>query len=99
MSSPAASKQAPIRPVPAEIDQAKLAGAKSAPCKSGPSKSGPSMSQLVRGLWAKPAPLPADAVIIHDPDARRPHDLDDPFFDRRVQSRIAEAIAQARRKK
>jgi hypothetical protein len=57
------------------------------------------MSQLVRGLWAKPAPLPADAVIIHDPDARRPHDLDDPFFDRRVQSRIAEAIAQARRKK
>jgi hypothetical protein len=57
------------------------------------------MSQLVRGLWAKPAPLPADAVIVHDPDAKRPHDLDDPFFDRRVQSRAAEVIAKARGKK
>ncbi len=84
MSSPAACKQARIPPVKADIVQAKPV---------------PSMSQLVRGLWAKSAPLPADAVIVHDPAARRPHDLDDPFFDRRVQSRVAEVIAQARRQK
>lgn len=89
MSSPAASKQAPIRPDRADIVQAKTI----------PLNPVRSMSQLVRGLWTKPAPLPADAVIVHDPDARRPHDLDDPFFDRRVQSRVAEVIAKARGKK
>ena len=83
MSSPAASK-APSRPVSAEIAQA---------------RSIPSMSQLVRGLWGKPASLRADAVVVYDPEAGRPHDLDDPFFDRQVQSRIAETIARARRQK
>ena len=87
MSSPAASKQVPMSPV-----QADIVGDKSL-------RPAPSMSQLVRGLWGKPAPLPADAVLVHDPNAGRPHDLDDPFFDRGVQSRIAETIAQARRKK
>lgn len=84
MSSPAASKQVQIPPAKADIAQAKPVA---------------SMSQLMRGLWAKPAPLAANAVVVHDPDAGRPHDLDDPFFDRRVQSRIAEAIAQASRQK
>ena len=32
-------------------------------------------------------------VVIHDPSARKAHDLDDPFFDDNVQSRMAEFIA------
>jgi hypothetical protein len=31
-------------------------------------------------------------VIVHDPGAERPHDLDDPFFDPKVQSRMAGVI-------
>ena len=37
-------------------------------------------------------------VIIHDPDAERPHDLDDPFFDPKVQSRMAGVIADSAKK-
>ncbi|MBI1203184.1 MAG: hypothetical protein GC182_11800 [Rhodopseudomonas sp.] len=33
------------------------------------------------------------AVIVHDPAADAPHDLDDPFFDRSVQARMADVIA------
>ena len=32
-------------------------------------------------------------VIVHDPGAARPHDLDDPFLDPAVQSRIGDVIA------
>jgi hypothetical protein len=32
-------------------------------------------------------------VIVHDPAAQHPHDLDDPFFDSGVQSRVARVIA------
>ena len=35
------------------------------------------------------------AVIVHDPAAWRPHDLDDPFFERKVQEGIGRAIAEA----
>ena len=42
---------------------------------------------------------PASGVIIHDPASQRPHDLDDPFFDQKVQTRIAEAITNAAQKK
>jgi hypothetical protein len=35
------------------------------------------------------------AVIVHDPAASRPHDLDDPFFERKVQEGIGRAIAEA----
>lgn len=35
------------------------------------------------------------AVVLHDPAAQRPHDLDDPFFDPKVQVRIADVIASA----
>jgi hypothetical protein len=35
----------------------------------------------------------APEVVIHDPSARKAHDLDDPFFDDNVQSRMAEFIA------
>jgi hypothetical protein len=38
-------------------------------------------------------------VIIHDPDSSKAHDLDDPFFDRKVQERVGAAIADAARKK
>ena len=38
-------------------------------------------------------------VIIHDPAAQRPHDLDDPFHDFKVQSRIADVIAKNAGKK
>jgi len=37
-------------------------------------------------------------VIVYDPDAERPHDLDDPFFDPKVQSRIASVIANNAKK-
>jgi hypothetical protein len=35
----------------------------------------------------------AAEVIVHDPAAQDPHDLDDPFFDPKVQSRMADVIA------
>jgi hypothetical protein len=87
MSGPATPK--PTKPVEAKPDQVK------------PSQT---MSQLVRGLWAAaaapaPAAAPAGTVIVHDPAAKRPHDLDDPFFDQRAQARMANAIAEAAQKK
>jgi hypothetical protein len=63
-----------------------------------------SLMQSLRQLWAAPAganaPNPAHPeVIVHDPAAQAPHDLDDPFFDGRVQSRMADVIANAGQKK
>ena len=60
--------------------------------------------QTIRDLWLtmtgrQPAPIPTPEVIVHDPDAERPHDLDDPFFDSSVQFRIAEVIASLAAKK
>lgn len=61
------------------------------------------ISDLVQNLWssvtgAQPKkPLPE--VIVHDPEAKLPHDLDDPFFDRKVQSRMADVIAHSADKK
>ena len=37
-------------------------------------------------------------VIVHDPDSSKPHDLDDPFFDRKIQHKVGQAIAKAARK-
>ena len=62
------------------------------------------LTQTFRDWWhaltgrpAEPAaPLPE--VIVHDPEAERPHDLDDPFFDPQVQSRIADVIANNAKK-
>lgn len=61
------------------------------------------MSEVVRNLWAavadKRAPDRAvPEVIIHDPEAKLPHDLDDPFFDRGVQSRTGDVISNANKK-
>jgi len=38
-------------------------------------------------------------VIVYDPALSKPHDLDDPFFDSKVQERVGTAIANATRKK
>jgi hypothetical protein len=61
------------------------------------------MAGLLQNLWArviapndpKRAPEAKSPVIVHDPEARKAHDLDDPFFDRKVQTRIADVIAHA----
>ena len=63
----------------------------------------PSESRIVRQLWgtfiARFTSRPRPKVILHDPEALRPHDLDDPFFDPNVQRRAADIIAGAARKK
>jgi hypothetical protein len=62
------------------------------------------LSRAIRNLWLSiagqrdAAPQPP-TVIVHDPGAERPHDLDDPFFDPKVQSRMAEVIANSVEKK
>lgn len=38
-------------------------------------------------------------TMVHDPASSKPHDLDDPFFDRKVQERVGAAIANAVQKK
>ena len=38
-------------------------------------------------------------VILHDPDATKPHDLDDPFSDAKAQERIGKTIANAAQNK
>ena len=58
--------------------------------------------QWLQKLWStltgKSEPAPS-AVIVHDPAAQRAHDLDDPFFDDKVQTRIADVISGAGQKK
>jgi hypothetical protein len=64
-----------------------------------------SFSQTIRTWWRTatgrqpPGAIDRPAVIVHDPDADRPHDLDDPFFDPDVQSRIASIISDQAKKK
>ena len=64
-----------------------------------------SLAQTIRDFWLamtgrQSAREPASPeVIVHDPGAQRPHDLDDPFFDPKVQSRIAGVIANNAKKK
>ena len=41
----------------------------------------------------------APALFLHDPAARRPHDLDDPFFDPKVRARVSDIIVGAGQKK
>jgi hypothetical protein len=55
----------------------------------------------VRNVWPAPArrnPAVPD-VIIHDPAATAPQDLDDPFLDPTAQARAAELISKGQRKK
>jgi hypothetical protein len=59
------------------------------------------LAQTIRHFWlaitgqdSVRAPAPPE-VIVHDPGAERPHDLDDPFLDPKVQSRMAAVIADS----
>ena len=38
-------------------------------------------------------------IVIHDPGASKPHDLDDPFFDAKVRERVGAIVAKAALKK
>jgi hypothetical protein len=62
--------------------------------------------QMVRGFWFAVTRQKQSnrgnttpEVIVHDPGAQRPHDLDDPYFDPKVQSRMADVIAKNAAKK
>jgi hypothetical protein len=64
------------------------------------------LGRKVRDFWIalttqKPAnnksTLPK--VFLHDPAAQRPHNLDDPYFDPKIQSRMAEVISKNAAKK
>ena len=62
------------------------------------------LAQTFRDLWSAMTGQPAakaalPEVIVHDPGTERPHDLDDPFFDPKVQSRMADVIANNAAKK
>lgn len=63
----------------------------------------PSASRITLNFWAafvaRFRSPPSSEVLLHDPAASRPHDLDDPFFDPKVQKRAANIIAAAARKK
>lgn len=56
------------------------------------------LMHALRNLWVRsigpsdPKPQP---VVVHDPAAQRAHDLDDPFFDDNVQTRIGDVIGHA----
>ena len=63
-----------------------------------------SLALTIRHFWSamtgqdavlKPA---APEVVVYDPGAERPHDLDDPFFDPEVQARMASVIANSAKK-
>jgi hypothetical protein len=42
---------------------------------------------------------PSEVVVYDaDTDSSKPHDLDDPFYDREVQKRVGEAISKAAQK-
>ena len=47
-------------------------------------------------IGPRPARL---GIIVHDPDASKPHDLDDPFLDPKVRERVGAVIANAARTK
>jgi hypothetical protein len=58
--------------------------------------------QMLRSWLTGPsevAPPNNPEVMVHDPAAKRAHDLDDPFFDDKVQARMADVIAGAGHKK
>jgi hypothetical protein len=38
-------------------------------------------------------------VVFHDPGSEKPHNLDDPFFDNKVQGRVADLISSTAQKK
>ena len=68
---------------------------------SRPGGSRRSTASMLQELWSAVVgtrPSQPD-VIVHDPDLSKPHDLDDPFFDKEVRERVGATIAGAARKK
>jgi hypothetical protein len=63
-----------------------------------------SFTQTIRRFWSTVTGQDSNQqsappeVIVHDPGAELPHDLDDPFFDPKVQSRMAGVIADNAKK-
>ena len=65
------------------------------------------LSQAFHKFWSKltgkrratPGTLAPSEVVLHDPAAQRPHDLDDPFVDPKAQARMGDAIASVAQKK
>lgn len=67
--------------------------------------SGP-IRTMLQGFWSaitgqkhSSAVVAAPETVVHDPAAQRPHDLDDPFFDQKVQKRFADVISHSMRDK
>jgi hypothetical protein len=58
-----------------------------------------SISHAARKFWTGLTGPNAPAVVLHDPAAQRPRDLDDPFFDDKAQKRMANVISHASQKK
>jgi|ERR1043165_339272 hypothetical protein len=54
--------------------------------------------QKLRSVMRRTGPS-RPGVIVHDPASSKPHDLDDPFFDSKVQERMGAVIANATQKK
>jgi hypothetical protein len=55
-------------------------------------------THTLRNLWARmtgPSGPKVPPVVVHDPAAQQAHDLDDPFFDDKVQTRIGDVISHA----
>ena len=65
-----------------------------------PGDSRRSTASMLQQLWfAVVGSRPSQPdVIVHDPDSSKPHDLDDPFFDKEVRERVGATIAGAARK-
>ena len=53
------------------------------------------LQKLWTAFWRQDAATPMPEVVTHDPAASKPHDLDNPFHDSKVQERIGIAIAKA----
>jgi hypothetical protein len=65
--------------------------------RQGSRRTGFGVSSRLQKLWSaaiRTQPSRLD-LIIHDPDSAKPHDLDDPFFDRKVRERVGAVIAKA----
>jgi hypothetical protein len=54
-----------------------------------------SVVRIGHQLWGILSKKKCLMVVEHDPASERPRDLDDPFFDVKVQRRVAEALAAA----
>jgi hypothetical protein len=57
------------------------------------------LADRLRGSRPDKVPsMPRSGVLLHDPAASRPRDLDNPYLDAKVQERVAKVIAVSARK-